>query len=89
MKMTITNDIQSAIKANKAIIGYKKTIKNIKTGDVKVIVMANNMPENMRKEIEHNAKISGTKVEIFSGNSKELGVVCGKPFPISAMAIRG
>lgn len=87
--MTLTTEIQSAMKSGKAVIGYKGTIKNIKTSGVKLIVIANNIPESMRKEIDHNAKIAGIEMEVFSGNSKELGVICGKPFPISAMAIRG
>jgi len=87
--MTLTTDIQSAVKSDRAVFGYKRTIKNIKTGDAKLIVMANNIPDNMRKEIEHNAKIAGIEMEVFSGSSKELGVTCGKPFPVSAMAIRG
>ena len=87
--MTITSEVQSAIKSDKAIIGYKETIKNIKASTVKVIVIANNMPAKMKREIEHNAKIAGMKMEIFDGDSKQLGIVCGKPFPISAMAIRG
>ena len=51
--------------------------------------MAKNIPEDMRKEIEHHAKIFGIKVSIFEGSSKELGVICGKPFPVSTLVIKG
>jgi ribosomal protein L30E len=52
-------------------------------------VVAENIPRKMKEEIEHNSKVSNIKIETFSGTSKELGVVCGKQFPISALAIKG
>ena len=38
--------------------------------------------------IEHDAGLSGASVEVFEGSSKELGVICGKPFPIMALVIK-
>ena len=84
----LTDEIQSAIKSGKAIFGYRETIKFIKVDSPKIIVIAKNAPENMKNEIEHNAKIAGMKVEVFDGTSKELGVVCGKPFPIAALTTK-
>ena len=86
--MTLSDTIQEAIKSNKIIIGYRETIRFIKVNSPKLIVVAKNIPENMMKEIEYNTKISGVKIEIFEGTSKELGIICGKKFPISALAIR-
>ncbi|HKZ45350.1 MAG TPA: 50S ribosomal protein L30e [archaeon] len=84
----LTDEIQSAIKSDKAIFGYRETIKFIKVDSPKFIVIAKNAPESMKKEIEHNAKIAGMDVEVFDGTSKELGVVCGKPFPIATLTIK-
>ncbi len=86
--MAITDEIQSAIKLNKAIIGYNESIKYIKTNTPKMIIVANNLPISMRSELEHNAKISKTKFEIFGGTSRELGVVCSKPFPVTTLIIK-
>ena len=87
--MSLTVTIQEAIKSGKIIMGYRKTISFIKVNSPKLIVVAKNIQEERREEIEHNAKVSGVKVETFKGTSKELGVICGKQFPISALAIRG
>lgn len=86
--MTLVEDVQYAIKSGKAVIGYKESIRFIKLNIPKVIVVARNMPEKYRKEIEHNARASGTKLEIFDGSSKELGVICGKPFPVTTVVIK-
>jgi len=86
--MSLEEIIQSANKTNSIVIGSRESKKFIKLNDAKLIVMANNTPEKMKKEMEHNAKIGGIKVEIFGKNSKELGVLCGKPYPISVLVVK-
>lgn len=85
--MALIEDVQAAVKAGKAIIGYRQTLKAAKTGSPKMIVISGNMPEAMKKNIEQNAKAAGIDMQIFDGTSTQLGVVCGKSFPISAIAI--
>ncbi|MEM5790545.1 MAG: 50S ribosomal protein L30e [Candidatus Aenigmatarchaeota archaeon] len=87
--MDLIKEIQMALKENRVIIGYRESIDFIKSNKPKLVVMAKNVPENMRKEIEHNAKIFDLEVIVFEGSSKELGVICGKPFPISTLVIKG
>lgn len=84
----LTEKIQSAIKSKKIIIGYKESIKFIKTNSPKTIIVAMNTPEKMKKEIEYNAKISGIELEVFEESSKELGILCGKPFPVTTLVIK-
>lgn len=86
--MALTADVQSSIKSNKAIIGHNESIKYIKTNTPKMIIVAKNLPVSIRQELEHNAKVSKIKFEIFDGTSKELGIVCGKPFPVTTIVIK-
>ena len=80
--------IRSAVKSNKAVIGYKETVKCLKNNSPKMIIIAKNIPEEFKKEIEHNVKIYKVNIEIFEDSSKELGILCGKPFPVTALAIK-
>ena len=86
--MSLIDEIQSALKEGKVIIGYKKSLEFIKNDSPKIIVMSQNMPDRERREVEHNAKLSAEKIEIFEGSSKELGVICGRPFPIMLLVIK-
>lgn len=86
--MVLNEDIQAAIKSGRAIIGYRESIKILKSGKTKSVIVAKNIPDNMKKEIEHNAKVSGVQMEIFEGTSKDLGVVCGKPFSVTVLSIK-
>lgn len=80
--------IKDALKTNNAIIGYRESIKFLKLNKPKMVVIASNAPERVRKEIEYNCKISNAKLETFNGSSKELGIICGKPYPIMVMVIK-
>lgn len=86
--MTLPDEINQAVKMNNAVIGYRESIKFLKTDKPQKIIVASNIPESMRKEIEHNSKVSGASLEVFSGSSKDLGVVCGKPFPIAVLILK-
>ena len=86
--MTLAQIIQSALKSGNVIIGYKESLNFIKINSPKMVIMAKNIPESMREDIEHNAKLAKTEIKIFNGSSKELGVICGKSFPISTIVIK-
>jgi ribosomal protein L30E len=77
------------VKSKKIVLGYRNSIKFIKLKTPKLIVISNNLPESLKKEIEQNAKVGKMKIETFNGTSKELGTFCGKPFPVSAFVIEG
>jgi large subunit ribosomal protein L30e len=80
-------ELRDALKENKVVMGSKTTIKYLKLGNVKLIVIANNCPENLIKDIEHYSKLSEIEVKKFDGTAKQLGVFCGKPFAIASLAI--
>jgi large subunit ribosomal protein L30e len=54
---------------------------------VKMIVMASNCPDDVRKDLEQYTKLGEVKLEKFDGTAKQLGVFCGKPFSIATLAI--
>jgi len=80
--------IHKALKSGDAILGYNKSLEFMKNGSPKLAVVANNAPDDRMKELAHNAKVASIKMEVFDGDSKELGVVCGKPFPILVLVIK-
>ena len=59
--MDITKLIKTRVKENKVILGYRTVIKSIKTSRPELIVFSNNIPEEKRRMIEHNAKIDNTR----------------------------
>ena len=83
----MTEDLRNALKENKVILGSDRTIKYLKLGKVRTVIVASNCPESKRKGLEHYTKLTGVKLESFEGTAKQLGVFCGKPFSIASLAI--
>lgn len=84
----LIDQLKDALNKKNVIIGSRRTIKYLKLGNVKLVVIAQNCPETIRKDINYYAKMSKLKVEEFNGTAKQLGVFCGRPFPIATLAIK-
>jgi len=85
---SVNEQIKESIANNSAIIGSKRVLKDIKTGNVDLVVVAKNCPENIKKDVEHYSKVGNLKLEEFDGTGKDLGTFCGKPFSIAILAIK-
>jgi len=80
--------IATAVKTGKVSFGANSAVKNAKMGRGKLILVASNCPRNVTEDIMRYAKLSEVQVVIYKGTSIDLGVVCGKPFMISALTVR-
>lgn len=83
MKINVDKSLIKAVKTGKVIVGANRTIDAAANGSAKMVVLASNCPEDIKK------KIQATDIPVleYEGTSVELGPVCGKPFTIAAMAI--
>ena len=86
--MDITKIIKTGVEQNKIILGYRTVMKSMKTSRPEMIVFANNFPEDKRRMIKHNANIIKIEVKEYPNDSVNLGLVCGKPFPVGVLAIK-
>lgn len=84
----INKAIATTVRTGKVFLGAKNTIKNVRVRKVKLVIVAANCPENIRQDIEYYCRLSEIPLITYSGTSIELGAVCGKPFMVSALAIR-
>lgn len=75
--------LKKAIKEQKLIYGTQKTLKNLKLGLAKVVFLASNCPENIKKEIK-----SYSDVEIIDLTipNDEIAMICKRPHPISVLS---
>ncbi|MFH0929254.1 MAG: 50S ribosomal protein L30e [Candidatus Aenigmatarchaeota archaeon] len=80
-------ELKDALKEKKVIMGTERTVKCLKSGDARVVVVASNCPDDVKSDLEKYTKLSGVKLENFDGTAKQLGVFCGKPFSIASLAI--
>ncbi|AGK60718.1 LSU ribosomal protein L30E [Archaeoglobus sulfaticallidus PM70-1] len=83
MKIDVDKALRRALNTGKVYLGSKRTIKALKKGDAKLVIMANNCPE----EIAEKLKQFEIPVITYNGTNIDLGATCGKPFSVSMLAI--
>ncbi|ELW66675.1 60S ribosomal protein L30 [Tupaia chinensis] len=73
---SINSWLQLVMKSGKYVLGYKQTLKMIRQGKAKLVILANNCPALRKSEIEYYAMLAKTGVHHYSGNNIELGTAC-------------
>ena len=83
--------LQLVMKSGRASLGYRQTLKHLRDGSAKLVIIASNTPTLRKSELEYYAmlsrKSSNTKVHLFAGNNNDLGTACGKLFSVSCLTV--
>ena len=85
--MDINREIRQAVDTGKVILGSDKSVKSVKLGQAKLVILASNCPDAVRSDMEHYAKLANVPICFYEGDSTALGLACGKPFLVSVMAV--
>ena len=85
--MSLGKAIRMCLDSGKVKLGLRATTKDAMLGHGKLIVLAQNMPAPEASDIRRYCSLSRLPLVTFEGTSMELGSVCGKPFPVSALSI--
>ncbi|MFH1107538.1 MAG: 50S ribosomal protein L30e [Candidatus Micrarchaeota archaeon] len=85
--MDFNKSVRMVVDTGKVELGSDRAVKLALNGTVKLVVVARNMMRDTRRDIEHYCRIASVPVLEFEGTSIELGTVCGKPFPVSALSV--
>ena len=80
--MDVARALKAAATSGDVRIGLAETRKSLRKGEAKMVVVSRNCPEK-----EELSSAGGVKFLEFSGSNIELGAACGKPYPISALAV--
>ncbi|KSW12665.1 50S ribosomal protein L30 [Pyrodictium occultum] len=83
----IERELVNALKTGRVVIGSRKTLRYVKTGKAKAVIVASNAPPEIRNDIIYYARLGGIPVYVYPGTSVELGAVCGKPFTVASLAV--
>ncbi|MGC8567650.1 MAG: 50S ribosomal protein L30e [Candidatus Micrarchaeia archaeon] len=83
----LATNIRLAVDTGKVVIGARGVTESIKNGEAKLVIISSVNNEKTKMDILHDTTLAGIKVEEYTGNSMDLGTVCGKPYSVSALAI--
>merc|ERR1712227_563043 len=84
---SINAKLALVMKSGKALLGYKTTLKSLRQGKAKLILISSNCPPLRKSEIEYYAMLAKTTVHHYSGNNIALGTACGKMYRTSVLSI--
>ncbi len=75
--------LKKALKEQKVIFGTQRTLKNIKIGYTKVVFLASNCQETIKKEIKSYKNIEIIELKI---PNDEVAMICKRPHNISVLS---
>merc|ERR1711976_536135 len=84
---SINSRLALVVKSGKYHLGYKETLKSLRKGASKLVIIANNTPPLRKSEIEYYAMLAKVGVHHYSGNNIELGTACGRYFRVTTLTI--
>jgi large subunit ribosomal protein L30e len=83
----IRSDLGMVIKTGKVDLGENKVLSALLTGSPKLVLISGNCPNELKERVVYYSMLSATPCHTAEENSIEVGSVCGKPFPVSVLAV--
>ncbi|RKP13558.1 putative 60S ribosomal protein L30 [Piptocephalis cylindrospora] len=84
---SINSRLALVMKSGKYALGYRSTLRTIRSGKAKLIIISGNCPPLRKSEIEYYAMLSKTGVHHYTGNNIDLGTACGKYYRVGCLSI--
>lgn len=83
----VAAEIKKLVESKAAVIGTKRTIKNLKLGKVEKIFLSSNCPKDAAGDIEYYSKIAKVPIIKLKYSNDDLGVMCKKSHSISVLSV--
>eukprot|EP00954_Amorphochlora_amoebiformis_P026061 1376975-Amorphochlora_amoeboformis.AAC.2 len=69
---SINSRLALVMKSGKYVMGYKQTLKTLRTGKAWLIIISKNCPPLKRSEIEYYAMLAQTGVHHYTGSDSDI-----------------
>jgi len=85
----VNRELKKVVDSGKILIGSKETMKALRRKEAKLIIYASNCPEEIKKVFAERDEKGNGDITIYDypAKSLELGLACGKPYPIASLCI--
>lgn len=84
---SVDQELRMAINTGRVHLGSKVAVREIRRGRARMAILSSNCPDQVRDNIENFGKLSEIPVLLHQKDSMDLGILCGKPFPVSTIVI--
>lgn len=83
-----TEELRKLLEEDKLLIGANETMRAMKMGKVKRLILARNVSESVKYDLMRLAEIGSVPVVELSQSNHELGTLCRKKHAISVIGER-
>jgi len=83
----IDHELRMALNTGKVHLGTKVAMRELRRGRAKIAILSSNCPDRTKESIMTNGQLSDIPVLEHQKDSIDLGVLCGKPYPVSVIVI--
>lgn len=80
------DELKKALKEKELVFGTKATLRSLRQGKAKHVLVAANCPKETKEEIKHNAKLTKAEVTELGLPDSEIGMICKKRFSVSVLS---
>ena len=82
--MDLAHALKVALQTGKVRLGLDETLQSAKDKKAKILIVAKSCPDHSLLEKNRFDRIP---IYHYDGSAVDLGAACGKPFPVSALAV--
>ena len=79
--------LRLALSTGRVQLGSKQAVRELRRGRAKMAIISSNCPKEMKESIENYGKLGNIPILNHEKDSVDLGMLCGKPYPVSAIVI--
>ncbi|MBN2250931.1 MAG: 50S ribosomal protein L30e [Candidatus Altiarchaeota archaeon] len=83
----IRGDMGTVIKTGKILTGHNNVVSALLMGNPKLVLVSGNCALDVKERLVYYSRLSETPCMVMKESSVEVGSVCGKPFPVSVVAV--
>jgi large subunit ribosomal protein L30e len=82
--MDLAHALKVALQTGKVRIGLSESLESARDKKARLLIVAKSCPD---PKLTGERKFDRIPIYHYDGTAVELGAACGKPFPISALAV--
>jgi large subunit ribosomal protein L30e len=84
---SIDQQLRLALSTGRVQLGSKQAVRELRRGRAKMAILSSNCPKEMKDSIESYGKLGKIPIWNHEKDSVDLGMLCGKPYPVSSIVI--
>jgi large subunit ribosomal protein L30e len=84
---SIDHELRLALSTGRVQLGSNTAERELRRGRARIVILSSNIPEEKAITMRRYGNLSDIPVLQHSKDSMDLGILCGKPYPVSAIII--